>query len=456
MGTTYRRGSIWWIGYKGPSGWIYQSSGQRDRRNAQRLLDTIEAKLEANERLEGQPMTVAAYAKDWADARDDRNWTAKTDLSRLTKHVFPALGAKKLSEVRAVHVRELVAKLRYSGLASRTVRNIYGALHRMFQDAVAMELIDSSPCVLMAGDLPVIQDKDPAFRKGAEYSREEVEALISDVRLPFHHRLWWAFGFLTGMRAGEVSALRWRDYDESTPILGRITVSASYTRQNHAVKGTKTGRVREVPVHPTLAAFLSEWRLAGFQAFQGLPPKPDDLLLPNAMGGHITDNTTRKTRPKDLATLGLRLRRFHDARSTFCTLGTADGGEEVWLERVTHNAKGNQFSQYRRSNWPALCRAVSCLRIRGPVGVVLHASLHWKGKAMDSQASTYVYDSGQEGTRTLTQIQAETWRRVIPAVSVASSEPGQPETGALCSKRSKAVELADRAKAVLARFERAA
>jgi hypothetical protein len=43
---------------------------------------------------------------------------------------------------------------------------------------------------------------------------------------------------------------------------------------------TKTGRTRFMPVHPTLATMLAEWRLVGWPAIFGRTPNPDDLICP--------------------------------------------------------------------------------------------------------------------------------------------------------------------------------
>jgi hypothetical protein len=45
-------------------------------------------------------------------------------------------------------------------------------------------------------------------------------------------------------------------------------------------KGTKTETVKHVPVHPTLAAMLAEWKLSGWTAMMGRAPEPDDLIIP--------------------------------------------------------------------------------------------------------------------------------------------------------------------------------
>jgi integrase len=86
----------------------------------------------------------------------------------------------------------------------------------------------------------------------------------------------YAVMFLGAMRFGEAAALTWRDYDAKASPLGKLVVEKSYSSKTHDVKATKTDNPREMPVHPTLARILAEWKLEGFGAFMGRAPKPDD------------------------------------------------------------------------------------------------------------------------------------------------------------------------------------
>lgn len=380
----YLRGSTWWIGFVDAGGrWHYKSAKTAHLKEAEETLAEIEEAVAQGKAVAAAPQTFAAYAIAWCTERgarrdDEKVWTADGELRQLKMHAFPVLGGMRLDAIRSSHIRAFVKMLKATKararrgkklvetgelLAARSVRNIYAIVSTLFDDAVADGLLDASPCVLKSGDMPAIADKDPEWRDDAEYTRAEVEQLISDERIPWNRRVWWALGFLTGMRSGEVAALRWRHLVAETP-LQMLRVVGSYNPKHRRVKSTKTKRPRRVPVHPLLAAILAEWKLTGWRELAGKAPGADDLLVPNEKGTYLSDWCTKKTRPRDLRALGLRVRRFHDARATFIGLGTADGGDEVWLERVTHNAKGNTFNQYRRANWLKMCEAVSCLRVQ--------------------------------------------------------------------------------------------
>src|SRR5438270_9761328 len=108
-------------------------------------------------------ITVRAFARDWiAERRKHGIESVNDEESRLNAYVLPVIGDLALAPkgVRARDIRGLVKLLRIQPgvqgnlLAPRTIRNIYGTVHRLFEDAVADEQIETSPCHLGRYDLP--------------------------------------------------------------------------------------------------------------------------------------------------------------------------------------------------------------------------------------------------------------------------------------------------------------
>jgi hypothetical protein len=188
----------------------------------------------------------------------------------------------------------------------------------------------------------------------------------------------YAFGVLAGIRPGEAAALRFRHWDPSVEPLGKLVVTASYNTRKNRIKGTKTDVVRHVPVHPTLAAMLAEWRLSGWGEMMGRDPKPDDLIVPlppvaaaarrsrKGEAFRSTDYSYKRWAEEDLPMLGWRYREPYATKSTFITLACKDGANPDVIEaRVTHTKKTRSaFDGYRRdSQWPETCSEVAKLRV---------------------------------------------------------------------------------------------
>ena len=252
----------------------------------------IQARIDAGETEESGPLTVKRYAEDWLKRRTTH--TVQDDEGRLKLHALPALKDLTLQEVRPRHIRELVRSLSQGELAPKTVRNVYGVLRTMFHDAQVEELIETSPCVLKRDDLPRKVDKNPTWRPTAIFTREEIQQLIEDGRIPQDRRVVYAVLALGGMRFGEAAALTWSAYDDKLAPLGKLIVAASYSVKKKAVKAVKTERPREVPVHLTLAAILADWRRSGWQQLMGRAPEAGDLILPSRLGDHRSVNHALK------------------------------------------------------------------------------------------------------------------------------------------------------------------
>ena len=226
----------------------------------------------------------------------------------------------------------------------------------MFRTAVADELIQFTPCVVARGILPKKVDKDPAWRAQAIYTRQEVESLISDSRIPQDRRVLYALDAVAGLRHGEAAGLRWSQYDEkAVPLLAK----------------TKTGVPRSVPVHPTLARILAEWKLAGWERTYGRMPTPDDFITPTRNMTARTAQESPKQLHEDQNLLGMRRRRGHDLRRTFITLARVDGARLDLLQTITHGPRGDIMNMYTTFPWPTLCAEVAKLKIDVLEGKVL-------------------------------------------------------------------------------------
>lgn len=371
MGSIYRKGPTLYIRYKDHEGkWVSEATAYRpgEEAKARQYLRDLEARFSASKELTdsaglkpGTPITVAQYTERWLKMREGLHHAShKDEECRLRKHMLPRLGHMLLEEVRPRHFRDFVLDLRKGELAPRSIHHVYQTTALLFRAAVIDELIGSSPCMLPRGTLPKKVDKDPNWRHGAIYTREEVEQLISDARIPEDRRVLYALKGLAGLRHSEAAGMRWNQYDQEARPLGALNLGK-----------TKTQVPRRIPVHPTLARILAEWKLAGWERTYGRMPTPDDLITPTRNMTERTAQETPKQLHEDLDLLKLRRRRGHDLRRTFITLAQVDGARRDLLEAVTHGPRGDIVSMYTTFPWPALCEEVAKLKIGLREGILL-------------------------------------------------------------------------------------
>ena len=115
-------------------------------------------------------------------------------------------------------------------------------------------------------------------------------------------------GPFTGLRMGELLALRWGEVDFAAET---IRVVRSFTIGGES--SPKSGKPRSVPMVREVATALA--RLGQRERFTG----DGDLVFAGAAGGHVDSKDVRAEYKAALGRAGLRNLRFHDLRHTFGT-----------------------------------------------------------------------------------------------------------------------------------------
>lgn len=383
-GITERRrksGIVYLISFADQTGTTRQELAGPDLREAKRLLAQRRAEVSSGTYRPGgaatAAVTLATYAEAWLEERRAEGVRSIKSIEGHVKlHIVPALGHKRLGDLRARDVADWIESLKAAKTHSaKTIANWHGTLHSILERARFREIIVANPASLPRGMLP-----KKSKRKAPRFERAEIERLLTDERIDWHRRIFYGLQALGGLRCGEASGRRWRDYDPNAPQLGSLHVWSQY--QDAPLKTSRDDDLHErfVPVHPALAELLAAWRRHGYAMTYGSHPKPDDWLVP--------DPRTRLPRTReqagnallrDLARLEIphcigneaRGRRCHAFRHAFISLARSDGATVDHLEPVTHNASGAMIDRYTALEWAPMCAAVSALKIDLSTGKVL-------------------------------------------------------------------------------------
>jgi integrase len=156
------------------------------------------------------------------------------------------------------------------------------------------------------------READPRSAEIQFYSPEEVLALVQAAESEQDAAIFMTAAF-TGLRRGELVALRWRDVDFVNSV---IRVAASFT-EGHLTT-PKSGRVRAVPMAPEVAQTLA--RLSHRERWTA----EDDLVFPGVTGGFLDASALYRRFIAAAQRAELRRLRFHDLRHTFGTTMAAN------------------------------------------------------------------------------------------------------------------------------------
>ncbi len=319
--------------------------------------------------------TVQEYATTWLAARVKRGLSSAVTNKYQLEHLMPELGHVRLSHLTRAHIAAAIKHMETKGerrrgsgpVAPRTVRHSYGTLRTMLADAVIDGHVTNNPATLRAhrGEVPTVKDKDPLWRRSAQYTADELILLVYDPRISWPQRVAYALEGFAGLRFGEASALVWQAWTKDKKPLGALDVYQAYDSNNYRLKPDKTDNPRVVPVHRVLAAVLADWFAAGWAKTYGRAPRPTDLVIPfEDAKAHRTKNNGYDPHIKVLAELEMAHRRQHDLRRTFITLCRAGGATRDILKWVSHGPpRSNIMDDYTSPPWEMLCAQVECLKV---------------------------------------------------------------------------------------------
>lgn len=348
---------------------------------AKEVLKQFE-KLERDYKASGLPkeMTVKDWADKWLTHRKATIKAWMDDKSRIETHVLPEIGTLPLRSVKQPHIQAIFDGMRTKKtkrgdkvLSPATVRCVYTAVEVMFHDALVEQLIGASPVILRSNTLASGRKKQTL-----PYTVTEVEKLLTCKDVPQDRKVLWALLAFCGLRVGEGVALRWADLDTSLKPMWKLTVDKSYSVRRKKTDTTKTEVERKVPVHPKLAAILTEWRDVGFPQLFGRKHEPEDLIVPSRKLVERSSNHMLKKlkgyklktgawRAGDLQRAGIEkgeLRKQHAFRTTVITELRSAGVDKEIVRAITHGIQASRDVIdvfYTKWKWSDLCGGVAKL-----------------------------------------------------------------------------------------------
>lgn len=221
--------------------------------------DSARGRIERREPVTDSTRNLGGYLEYWITdvlAHSDRKpSTISQQTGLLRKHVIPALGHKPIGKVLPGDISAMLARMKTAGLSASTRKSTFLALRVALANAVK-------------------PDKLIATNPAAELKTPEVDRVEADYLTPEQSRLLLAnldglrYGsairllLSTGMRRGEVAALKWTDVDLAN---GRLRVRRTVNRVDGelvtSTPKTKQAR-RTVPLDPSTVAMLRTHKAA--------------------------------------------------------------------------------------------------------------------------------------------------------------------------------------------------
>ncbi len=244
-------------------------------------------------------------------------------------HLNPQFGKQYLHRVSTADIQKFVSeKITKENLKPKSVVNFLVPLKEMFKHAVIWGFIKRDPSLYVKRPRIELEEMDFLIPK-------EIRLFLNHVKSNYYSLFLTAV--MTGMRRGEILALKWGDIDWNS---NQISVKRSIYKGEFVNPKSKNS-IRRIVITPLLRQALEQHRLIGrtselglvFSNENGLPLNPDNLIK-------------REFHPA-LDRAGLRRIRFHDLRHSYASLLISQGENIKFIQsQLGHSSAKTTLDRY--------------------------------------------------------------------------------------------------------------
>ena len=281
-----------------------------------KIIPALLYKLESNKFIEKQVPTLDEYMKISFEMNKGTR-TASTQYGyqvAYDKRISPILGHRKIDNIKPADIKLLQSGL-VGVVSPRRIKNIRAVLNGILSDALDNDLITKNP-VSATKTIPLNDSEIYPF------SMNEIALILENSE--GQYRNFFAFAFMTGMRSGEMIALKWSDID-----FFKSEINISRTKRMGVEKCPKTtAGKRTIDIVDFLKPYLqNQYELTGHK-------NSYVFLNQDGEGYHdirrIRDSAWRKTITK----CGLKYRTIYQTRHSFATMMLENGEDILWVSHT--------------------------------------------------------------------------------------------------------------------------
>ena len=306
--------------------WVAQIVLENGKTRQRYFKTQAEADQALNEMLYEQRQGTLITEKDQTVKQHIERWLAvhKTKIrystyltyrSAVDKHILPAFGHLTLRKLTTQDLDLFYARKVEEGLSSSRVSALHTVISMALQQAVRWRLIARN----VAEDVSLPRDSRPRERQAL--TLEQAQELLDAAK---GHRLeaMLTLALATGMRRGELLALRWRDIDFHNKSIS-IQRSVSRLPGGHRVNEPKTASgKRSITLPPFVIEALQQHRVRQLETKLKAGPawEEHDLVFCNIYGRFLNSASLYDLFSSLLKKAGLPHMHFHDLRHSAATI----------------------------------------------------------------------------------------------------------------------------------------
>ncbi|WP_322154603.1 site-specific integrase [Paratractidigestivibacter sp.] len=361
------------ISYKpGASAKTIESKKSKARAEASKWMEKLNKELDNEEKrgeraTKARDLTVYEYVEKRIDLME-RNGTVEystiTTYRSSAVHIKEGFEGVKVCELDADRIEEWLGDLAESGYGTSVRRKAFRLLRQCLKHATITRVIDRDPTegIKQPPDVKVNEGSNALDKKG----RNKLDQCFKNLANHTPTTAAATIALWTGLREGEICALRWSDIDFAKGFLW-VHHAIGRGKGGCYEKDPKTHHIRNVAMSEDLSDFLMEWKR---EQFEVMGPDEERYVLCNADGRFIDPNAIGKNWSLLSRSFGLvgskdRPVTFHDLRHTWATLAIESGVDvKTAASNLGHSNPVMTLARYASESDDAKRRAAELLQTR--------------------------------------------------------------------------------------------
>lgn len=349
----------------------FKSFYGKSEREVKKKLKEYQSEMAKNP-VESSKETLANYMYDWLITFKQKT-LKPSSYDRLLNvykyHVKETVGYMQLCNINSKDVQQLINE-KSETMSYSSVKKIYELLNNCFTYAVIEEDIRKNP--MLGVSLPKQSNMNIKTKKIEIYTKEEVEKLTNAIyndtfnskRQLYRYSPIYIFILNTGLRVGEVLALKWENIDLENKVV-RVNGSMSFIKdtENEGKRKTiftdpKTATSnRSIPLNEKSVMALTE--LKRRNQIQNIKSK---YVVCDLKGGHVPQRNISRTLQNLCEKASVDYKGIHAMRHTFATNLVANGVDiRSVSDLLGHASIQTTLSTYSHSIQEQKVKAISSL-----------------------------------------------------------------------------------------------
>ncbi|MDQ1244002.1 MAG: hypothetical protein QG565_342 [Campylobacterota bacterium] len=295
------------------------------------IMPTLQLKLVNGELFEKSVPTVDEYSKMSFEIHSSTRKQSTQSDYRISyeKHIKPYLGKKRLDSIKPSDIALWQNKILES-VSPRRLKAIRAVLSTIIQDAMRDELILRNP-------LPLVKLPRADKVEIEPFSISEIFTILDKAKEQYKN--FYALGFFSGLRSGEMIGLKWEDID-----FFRHEISIKRAIKMGVVSTPKTlNSVRDIDMIDSLLPYLeNQYKITGkYKSYVFLNEKQENFYDIKRIR-----NTHWK---RVLKECGFKYRPIYHTRHTFATIMLENGEDILWISNMLgHTDSTMTLSRYAK------------------------------------------------------------------------------------------------------------